>query len=329
MFDLTGCEKSSRTRKGQTPGAKARRFLSGLAARPRSCPSQNNDEPDFFCRPKETVAADKVVRETITRRTFAGIAAGGLVAAALPLHASSKLNVGVGTYSYHNLSLDDMIVQLNSLHVSEIEMSRGEFMLMNHPGDDLFRSARSKLDGAGIRCVSYYSATIKDDQDLGNSLRFAKILGARNVTGDATGGILNRIDQSFSQAGMTFGIHNHYFKGEKFAYESPEDVLRALSGLSPTVGATADTGHFASCGHDTVDALRKLGARLKLVHLKDVEASGGEVNVLLGRGISKISQVMRELHRQNFAGLVAVEYEKEGDVAGDMKQNVEFARRLA
>ena len=74
------------------------------------------------------------------------MAAGGLVAAALPLHASSKLNVGIGTYSYHNLSLDDMIVQLNALHVSEIEMSRGEFMLMNHPGDDLFRSARSKLD---------------------------------------------------------------------------------------------------------------------------------------------------------------------------------------
>ena len=48
-------------------------------------------------------------------------------------------------------------------------------------------------------------------------------------------------------------------------------------------------GHFASCGHDTVDAVPKLGARLKMVHLKDVEASGGEVNVLLGRGISRIS----------------------------------------
>ena len=163
---------------------------------------------------------------------FARIAAGGLLAAALPVHASGKLNIGVGTYSYHNLSMDDMIVQLNLLHVSEIEMSRGEFMLMNHPGDDLFHSARSKLDAAGIRCVSYYSATIKDDQDLENALRFAQLLGARNVTGDATGSILNRIDQRFSQAGMTFGIHNHYFKGEKFAYESPEDVLRALSGLS-------------------------------------------------------------------------------------------------
>jgi sugar phosphate isomerase/epimerase len=272
---------------------------------------------------------DTLECSAITRRTFAWTTGAALLAAALPLDASTKLDIGIGTYSYHNLSLDDMITQLNALRISEIEMSRGEFMLMNHPSDDLFRTTKSSLDAAGVHCASYYSATIKEDQDVENALRFAKILGAGNITGDATGSILNRIDQRFSQEGMSFGIHNHYFKGQKFAYESPEDVLRALSGLSHTVGATADVGHFASSGYDTVDAVRKLGSRLKLVHLKDVEASGGEVNVLLGRGISKIPQVMQELHRQNFTGLVAIEYEKEGDVDSDMRQDVEFARRLA
>ena len=222
-----------------------------------------------------------------------------------------------------------MIVQLNALRVREIEMSRGEFMLMNHPTEELFRSARTKLDRAGIRCVSYYTATIKEDQDLEKAVRFARLLGSSNVTGDATGSILNRIDRRFTQEQLTFGIHNHYFKGEKFGYESPEDVLSALAGLSKTVGATADVGHFASCGHDPVDAVRKLGPRLILVHLKDIQAVDGEVNVLLGTGISKISAVMQELHRQNFAGLVAVEYEKEGDVNDDMRQDMEFARRLA
>ena len=275
------------------------------------------------------IASENAAINRMSRRTFGKLAAIGLVASAVPLHASRRLNVGIGTYSYHNLSLDDMIAQLNALHISEIEMSRGEFMLMNHPGDDLFHSARTKLDRAGIRCVSYYSATIKDGQDLENALRLAKILGSQNISGDATGNILTRIDQRCSQEGLTFGIHNHFFKGEKFAYESPEDVLTALAGLSNTVGATADVGHFASCGYDTVDAIRKLGPHLKLVHLKDVEASGGEVNVLLGNGISKIAEVMRELHRQNFAHLIAIEYEKEGDVNRDMKADVEFARKFA
>lgn len=65
------------------------------------------------------------------------------------------------------------------------------------------------------------------------------------------------------------------------------------------------------------------------MHLKDIQAAKGEVNVLLGTGISKISAVMLELHRQNFRGLVAVEYEKEGDVNDDMRQDIEFARKLA
>ena len=267
----------------------------------------------------------------ISRRTFGKLAASGLVAATIPLPLSSKLDIGIGTYSYHNLTLEAMIVQLNSLGISEIEMSRGEFMLMNHPTDDLFGAARRQLDVAGIRCVSYYSATVKSEQDLENALRFAKILGARNITGDATGSILARIDERCSQENLTFGIHNHFFffKGEKFAYESAEDVLNALSGLSDTVGATADIGHFASCGHDAVDAIRELGPRLKLVHLKDVEAAGLEENVLLGKGIAKVPEVMRELHRQNFSGLIAIEYEKEGDVTKDMKADVEIARGLA
>jgi sugar phosphate isomerase/epimerase len=266
---------------------------------------------------------------SITRRCFVKELTAGLAATALPLQASTNLNVGIGTYSYHNLSMDEMIVQLKALKVDEIEMSRGEFMLMNRPTEDLFRSARIKFDQAGIRCVSYYSATIKDDPDLESAVRFAKILGAYNVTGDATGPILNRIDQRFTHERLTFGIHNHYFKGEKFAFESPEDVWNALQGLSNTMGATADTGHFVSCGHDPVEALRKLQPRLKLVHLKDIQAADGDANVLLGQGIAKVPEVMKELRRQNFARLVAVEYEKEGDVNQDIRQDMEFARKLA
>jgi hypothetical protein len=126
---------------------------------------------------------EKIVAARITRRTFASIAAGGLLAAALPMQASSKLKVGIGTYSYHNLSLDDMIVQLNALHVSEIEMSRGEFMLMNHPGDDLFRSARTKFD-AVHRCVSYARLS---RMTMVSRTRCGLLNSRRNVSGDATG----------------------------------------------------------------------------------------------------------------------------------------------
>ncbi|MFN7993766.1 MAG: sugar phosphate isomerase/epimerase [Bryobacteraceae bacterium] len=264
----------------------------------------------------------------MTRRIFASVLGAG-IGASVRLRAGAKLNIGIGTYSYHNLSMEAMIAQLKALHVREVEMSRGDFMLLSHPGEDRFRAARGMFDAAGIRCVSYYSATIHDEHELDLAVRFASLLGARNITGDATGrALLQRIDAQCTHAGLTFGIHNHFFN-EKFPYESPADVLKALSGLSKTVGATADVGQFASCGYDPVDAVRQLGPHLKLVHLKDIAAAHAEENVLLGRGIARIPEVMRELRKQQFAGLVAVEYEKEGPVEDDMRTEVEYARKLA
>jgi hypothetical protein len=43
-----------------------------------------------------------------------------------PLFAADKLSIGIGTYSYHSLSIDAMIAQLQRLAIREIEMSRGE-----------------------------------------------------------------------------------------------------------------------------------------------------------------------------------------------------------
>jgi sugar phosphate isomerase/epimerase len=201
-------------------------------------------------------------------------------------------------------------------------------MLMHRPTDAMCRSARAKLDRAGIRCVSYYPATIKAPQALDDTVRFAKLLGAGNVSGDATGEMRRRIDEPFTREGLSFGIHNHFFQ-EKFPFESPDDVANALAGLSQTMGATVDVGQFASCGYDPVTALRTLAPRLKLVHLKDVKASGGEENVLLGNGVAKIPEVLRELRLLGFQGLVAIEHEKEGRVEEDVRREVEYARRLA
>jgi sugar phosphate isomerase/epimerase len=261
----------------------------------------------------------------LTRRTFGAVVAAGIGMG--NTLAAARLKIGIGTYTYHNYSLDDMVSRLTALGITEIEMSRGEFMLMKPPTDEMCRVAKTKFDQAGIRCISYYSATIKDDQDLDYAVRFAGLLGARNITGDATD-MLVKIDERLSKEGLTFGIHNHYFK-QKFAYESPDDVLRALAGRSKTMGATLDVGHIASCGYDTVEAVRKLAPYLKMVHLKDVKASGGEDNVLLGQGIAKIPAVMEELHKVSYRGLCAIEYEKEGNVDRDVAEEVAFARKLA
>ncbi len=261
----------------------------------------------------------------MTRRQFSL----SLTTLATAASGAPRLNIGVGTFSYHTLSMDAMVVQLEKEDIREIEMSRGEFMLLRpRPTEAMCRSAREKFDRAGIRCVSYYTATIHDERDLDDAVRFAKLLGARNVSGDATGPVLPAIARRFANEGLTFGIHNHWFP-RKFAYESVEDVLRGIDGFSPTLGATLDLGQMAACGHDPVDAVRRLAPYLKVVHLKDVAAAGAEHNVLLGQGIANIPGCMRELKRVGFQGLVAIEYEKEGDDTEDMRREIKYARERA
>lgn len=262
----------------------------------------------------------------ITRRAFHQTLLAG-AAGALTAQAAGHLRLGVGTFTYHNLSVDDMITQLIALKIKEIEMSRGEFMLFSHPTADKFESFRKKIDAVGIRCVSFYAPTIKEEKDLDDAIRFGRILGVSNITGDPTGDILKHVDERMTREKLTFGIHNHFFK-TKFAYESPEDILKALEGLSATVGCTLDLGHIVSCGYDTMDAVRKLGPRLKLVHLKDIKAAGGEINVPLGTGLGKIPDVVNALKAMNFKGLVAFEYEKNGDINEDVRQQIEYARKL-
>jgi len=275
----------------------------------------------------------------LTRRACLKNAATLLAAGALPLRAMKgthePLAIGIGTFCYHTLSIDGMIEELktvlptNGSEHQQIEMSLESFMLLSHPKEDLFVSTRKKLDQAGIRCVSYYAAIIKDDNDIDAAIRFAKILGAGNITGEGAIGpdLLRQIDRRVTEAGLTFGLHNHFVKGGKFPYQSPDEILAALRPLSQNCGAAADTGHFAACGYDTVDAIRKLGPRLKIVHLKDVKAVGDGDNVVLGTGVAKIAEVERELNRQNYPHLAAIEYDQEGngDVTTIMRENVTYA----
>jgi sugar phosphate isomerase/epimerase len=263
----------------------------------------------------------------MTRRSFQKIVAAG-IAAVGAARAAAHLRIGVGCYTYRRLPIEDMIGQLKALRIDEIEMSRGEFMPFSKPPLERFQAFRRSIDEAGIRCVSWYAAAITEDADLDSVVRFAKVLGATHITGDATGEVLERLDQRFTADGLTFGIHNHFLK-QKFAYESPEEILRALESLSDSMGCTLDIGHIVSSGYDTVDAVRKLGPRIQLVHLKDIQAVGADVNVPLGTGLAKIPQVMQELHKINFKGLVALEYEKEGSINDDVARQIAYARELA
>ncbi|MHB1674066.1 MAG: hypothetical protein ACYCSP_07435 [Acidobacteriaceae bacterium] len=46
--------------------------------------------------------------------------AAGLIVAVTPSSAQHRLHIGIGAFSYRNLSIDDMILQLNALRIRRL-----------------------------------------------------------------------------------------------------------------------------------------------------------------------------------------------------------------
>jgi sugar phosphate isomerase/epimerase len=264
----------------------------------------------------------------ITRRDFITGIGAGLLVFGKTKGTQARLDLGIGTYTYRGMTEDQMIEDLNALKIQRIELSSPDYFL---PGVklDAVQSLRAKLHRAGITAVSYFCGDIKTEEDINSTVNAARELGVNHVSGSAVGPVLKTVDSRFTREGLKFGIHNHWFRGRRFEYESPEDLLKALADLSDTVGVTMDTGHMASCGYDPVQALDKLWPHLQLVHLKDVERSGDDKNVVLGTGIAKSEAVITTLASRKFTGLVAIEYEAEPqNPQPDVARCVEFARKL-
>jgi sugar phosphate isomerase/epimerase len=240
----------------------------------------------------------------------------------------ARFELGIGTYTYRGVSLEQMVEDLKALSIRQVEVSLPDYFLPKVKPETV-PSLRTKLENAGIKPVSYFCGDIKSQADLDLTVQVTQALGANHVSGAAVGETLKMIDARFTRERLKFGIHNHFFHGRKFEYESPEDVLRALAGVSETIGATLDTGHMASCGYDPVEAIVKLWPRLQMVHLKDVASAGDDKDVVLGRGVAKSAEVIRTLVERGFRDLVAIEYEANPeDPQPDVARCVEFARKL-
>jgi hypothetical protein len=77
-----------------------------------------------------------------------------------------------------------MINQLKRLQIAEIEMSMGGFMLFGGNGPGEVRGGEEQGPDRPASGAPHTTATIKDDTGFENAIRFAGMLGARNVTGD-------------------------------------------------------------------------------------------------------------------------------------------------
>ena len=87
--------------------------------------------------------------------------------------------------------------------------------------------------------------------------------------------------------------------------------MAVLKGVSPRIGACADVGHWIRSGLNPLECLKKLEGRVIEFHLKDLNEKGVRKahDLPWGSGVSNIPAIMQEMKRQNFKGVISIEYE--------------------
>ncbi len=114
------------------------------------------------------------------------------------------------------------------------------------------------------------------------------------IVGAPTHAVLPRVEKFVKEYNIKLAIHNHGPEDKNFP--SPFDVLAAVKNMDPRIGCCIDVGHTMRTGTDPVEAIRKAGARVLDIHMKDLaESKVKESQVAVGDGLMPVREIFRAL----------------------------------
>ena len=250
-----------------------------------------------------------------SRRHFIGggaatLAASGVSMApsmAAPGEASRPIRLGIASYSYREFSRRaciNMTKQLTPL------LTNKEFhALYRSTPDDLDR-AKAEFQKAGIILTGGGTVYMqKDDpEDVKSYFDYAKRLGLPMMNVGPTAKTLPIIEKFAKQYDIKIAIHNHGPEDKHFP--APSDALKLIKDMDPRMGLCIDVGHTTRTGKDLIEEMRAAGPRMLDFHIKDLKnLMDRDSQCDVGDGAMPIKKIFAEMIRQNYQGVVHLEYE--------------------
>lgn len=182
-------------------------------------------------------------------------------------------------------------------------------------------AAQRVLKSHGVTVASYGSYYGDTVEEFRRANEVAAALGT-NILGGQTK--LLATDRMSTLAvledfGNVLALENHPQK------TSAELLAEIGTDHGGRIGATVDTGWFATQGMDAARAIRELGSNVFYVHLKDVRAAGAHDTCALGDGVVPITDCVAALREIGYTGTISIEHEPEHY---DPFPEIEISRKL-
>ncbi len=238
----------------------------------------------------------------------------------------NPLALGLQSYTLREFPVERAIDLAKELGFAHVEFTR-KHISPESPSAELDVVKRKMADLDLRISAQGVNPFTKDHAANRRVFELAKRMGNRNISADPSEDSFDSLERLVAEYNLRIAIHNH---GPGSRYDKIADVLKAIKGRDPRIGACADLGHYIRSAEDPVKAVTLLGDRLYGIHLKDfAEPKKDAQGVVLGRGHLDVLAVYKALLKVNFPadGALSLEYEENAkDPLPDVKACIAVAR---
>jgi L-ribulose-5-phosphate 3-epimerase len=213
-------------------------------------------------------------------------------------HGDRTTNEAFASLDTYGEKLNELFGDIASLGFTAVDVW-GAHLSPDWATDEHVELAVDALRRHRLTATTY--ATWVGPSNIERSCELTLALGA-SIIGGGFSGEPEALAPTLAKHGVRLGIENHPEK-------TPQEILAKIERGNGTMGATVDTGWWATQGYDPAQAIRELGEHVRYVHLKDVRRVGEpHESCRWGEGVVDIEACVRALQEIGYDGGVAIEH---------------------
>jgi inosose dehydratase len=251
-----------------------------------------------------------------SRRRFLQVAGASAVACATTTRArlsaapaaSVPYQLGMASYTLRAFPMEQAIEMTKRLGLTRIAFK--DFHLKMDATPAQIADTVAKVKDAGLELYGGGVIYMKSEAQVDRAFEYAKAAGMKLIIGVPNYELLDYTSKKVQEYDIPVAIHNH--GPDNPLFPTPQSAYERIAALDRRIGLCLDAGHTQRSGIDPSESAERYADRLLDVHIKDVSAATAKGSTVeIGRGVIDIPKLLRTLKRINFAGTLALEYEKD------------------
>jgi sugar phosphate isomerase/epimerase len=265
----------------------------------------------------------------------AAIGTGALLRAEDKNDDFNGFTVGVQSYTFRKFNLEQALKRTQDLGLHFAELYRGHVPLESKP--EQIAAVKKLCTDYGITPIAFgVEGFSKDHGANKKKFEFAAALGVKHLSADPDPDSFDSLDKLVEEYQISIAIHPHgpVGGGKMHRWKSAEFVMNAVKDHHKLIGTCLDTGHLIRSAQlgvklDPAAEIRTMGARNFGLHLKDHD-NAKKTDVVYGKGVLNVEDVLKALREVKFKGYIAIEYEaNENNPSPDVKECVAILKETA